>query len=236
MSDSNQNFHEFALQTALFKGRQDWYFCYLKAEKLTHALALLASRAEPADRDDFNGSIARAGALPGAIAHLAAGEVDMTFVLGDTFGLMADIRLLVARERISPGHGALLTAEYEQLAERLVRGSNPSPFMSGDDLRVVLPEPKELLPGPMPLVRDAVKDIKRTSISKGQPDDSKGQSARTSLILELVRKKKSLSIKEITSVIKDCSEKTIQRELNILIERGLIRREGERRWSVYRAV
>ena len=30
-----------------------------------------------------------------------------------------------------------------------------------------------------------------------------------------------------------CSEKTIQRELNILIERGLIRREGERRWSVY---
>ena len=72
----------------------------------------------------------------------------------------------------------------------------------------------------------AIKDNR----TKGQ---SKGQSERMSLILDLVRKRKSLSIKEIASVIRNCSEKTIQRELNILIERGLIRREGERRWSMY---
>jgi len=54
-----------------------------------------------------------------------------------------------------------------------------------------------------------------------------------SLILELVRKKKSLSIKEIATVVKGCSEKTIQRELALLIHQGLVRKVGERRWSLY---
>jgi len=54
-----------------------------------------------------------------------------------------------------------------------------------------------------------------------------------SFILDLVRKRKSLSIKEIAAVIKDCSEKTIQRELAALISQGLVRKVGERRWSLY---
>ncbi len=42
------------------------------------------------------------------------------------------------------------------------------------------------------------------------------------------------SIKDIAKAIKDCSEKTIQRELNALIARGMVVREGEKRWSVYK--
>ena len=41
------------------------------------------------------------------------------------------------------------------------------------------------------------------------------------------------SIKDISEVITDVSEKTIQRELNSLIEKGEVKREGERRWSRY---
>lgn len=44
------------------------------------------------------------------------------------------------------------------------------------------------------------------------------------------------SIKDISNIVTDCSEKTIQRQLNSLIENGLVKRVGERRWSRYSLV
>lgn len=44
------------------------------------------------------------------------------------------------------------------------------------------------------------------------------------------------TIKDIAGVITDVSEKTIQRELNSLIEKGQVVRQGERRWSRYSIV
>lgn len=43
-----------------------------------------------------------------------------------------------------------------------------------------------------------------------------------------------VSIKDISDTIKDCSEKTIQRELNDMIKDGIVIRKGEKRWSKYR--
>lgn len=42
------------------------------------------------------------------------------------------------------------------------------------------------------------------------------------------------SIKDIAHAVKGCSEKTIQRELNAMIEQGMVVREGEKRWSIYK--
>lgn len=56
---------------------------------------------------------------------------------------------------------------------------------------------------------------------------------RQGIILGLLKKKKELSIKDIATIIKDVSEKTIQRELVSLIEAGVITKTGERRWSKY---
>jgi hypothetical protein len=36
----DNEFHEIALKSILFKGRTDIYFCYLKSEKIAHVLAL----------------------------------------------------------------------------------------------------------------------------------------------------------------------------------------------------
>ena len=54
--------------------------------------------------------------------------------------------------------------------------------------------------------------------------------ARIKTVLEAVPE---ATIKDIAEVITDVSEKTIQRELNSLIEKGQVVREGERRWSKY---
>lgn len=59
---------------------------------------------------------------------------------------------------------------------------------------------------------------------------------RKTHVLNVIRDKGEATIKDITEVISDCSEKTIQRELTNLIKDNLIAREGERRWSRYKLI
>ena len=56
---------------------------------------------------------------------------------------------------------------------------------------------------------------------------------RQQIILDIIREIGESSIKDISDNIKDCSEKTIQRELNTLIYDGVLKKIGERRWSKY---
>jgi hypothetical protein len=59
---------------------------------------------------------------------------------------------------------------------------------------------------------------------------------RQALITKLVRDKQEVTIKDITSILPHVSEKTLQRDLTSLSEKGLVRKEGERRWAKYLAV
>lgn len=56
---------------------------------------------------------------------------------------------------------------------------------------------------------------------------------RQESILSIIRNKGNASIKDIATVIRDVSEKTIQRELISLIAAGIVSKQGERRWSTY---
>lgn len=56
---------------------------------------------------------------------------------------------------------------------------------------------------------------------------------RRNRIIDLLKTKSDLTIKDFARVIADCSEKTIQRELIDLVEKGIVKKEGERRWSKY---
>ncbi len=62
------------------------------------------------------------------------------------------------------------------------------------------------------------------------------QPSRRDRILNIIRDKEEVTIKDIAHAITDCSEKTIQRELISLIKDSVIVRDGERRWSKYRLV
>ncbi len=56
---------------------------------------------------------------------------------------------------------------------------------------------------------------------------------RRNNILRLIKDKKEVMIKDISTVISDCSEKTIQRELNTLVAEGVLKKKGSKRWSRY---
>ena len=236
MPDRNKKFHEFAIQSLLFKGRADWYFCFLKAEKIAHVLAVMVSTAPSGAREKLDELSHMAAHIPQEVAHFAAGEAELSFVLADIFSLMSSIRLCVGRGVLSKESASLLCYEYEQMAERIQGGGRMSPFISGDDFSV-----PEVSTGSDTGTFQALSlshmsdklDMPLKGISKGHLSTGGTISARGNDILSFIKKKGDASIRDIAAVIKDCSEKTIQRELNALIEGGLLRREGERRWSRY---
>jgi DNA-binding transcriptional ArsR family regulator len=56
---------------------------------------------------------------------------------------------------------------------------------------------------------------------------------RRESILSVIKNKNQASIKDISTLIRGVSEKTIQRELSSLVEEGIVLKKGERRWSTY---
>ncbi len=75
---------------------------------------------------------------------------------------------------------------------------------------------------------------KDTVLYKGVPRETSSVD-RKEMILRTFKesKKPALSIKDIGEFIKDCSEKTIQRQLIDMVKSGVLEKQGERRWSTY---
>jgi DNA-binding transcriptional ArsR family regulator len=94
-------------------------------------------------------------------------------------------------------------------------------------------------------IKDIIKDrnevIKDNYVFKGQKrdldaffnKDNTKVSDREQKILEKIKNVGSVTIKEISEDFKDVSEKTIQRELQKMFDKGQIKKEGERRWTKY---
>jgi hypothetical protein len=93
-------------------------------------------------------------------------------------------------------------------------------------------------PSPLPRVPRAVRPSTRVMIPKGDISSDahlvySQLTDRGERIKTVLEAKPDATIKDIAEVITDVSEKTIQRELNSLIEKGQVKRQGERRWSKY---
>lgn len=65
---------------------------------------------------------------------------------------------------------------------------------------------------------------------------SQTKEERKQNILAVLLKQESAMIKDFSSVIKGCSDKTIQRLLIKMVHEGVLKREGDRRWSRYSIV
>ena len=74
--------------------------------------------------------------------------------------------------------------------------------------------------------------VYQNSNVKSHTNSVSDKKERTNKILSLV-KDKEVSIKDISIAFTDCSEKTIQRELNSLVSLGQIKKTGSKRWSRY---
>ncbi len=73
-----------------------------------------------------------------------------------------------------------------------------------------------------------IKDVRKADT---HPTESKND--RQAIIIKLLTKKAGLSINDFSEGIKGVSAKTIQRELLSMVASGVLKKEGERRWSTY---
>jgi hypothetical protein len=77
-------------------------------------------------------------------------------------------------------------------------------------------------------------NMSKVQASSGSDDSVKGVlTDRQTTIVKEIRLKGQLTIRDLVDKITGCSEKTIQRELLALVEHGVLKKEGERRWSRY---
>lgn len=68
---------------------------------------------------------------------------------------------------------------------------------------------------------------------KGHSTDKKDKNGRRDAILSILKSKGPSYIKDLSVLIREVSEKTIQRELQALVQEGKVSRSGERRWTTY---
>lgn len=84
-------------------------------------------------------------------------------------------------------------------------------------------------------INDAVnQSIRGQVMETNVPNKKDEKKARRGRVLEYLSKTELRSIKDISKFFTDCSEKTIQRELNDLVDEKIIIRVGDRRWSTYK--
>ncbi len=243
MSDIKKTFNELALESILFKGQQDWYFCFLKSERVAHVLALLSDKMTESQRKWFLGVVDEAADLPPHVAYFAAGDIDLQIVLASLFSLISSIRIAVTRGCLSKETALYIVAEYEHMVEKLHASTHPSPFVSPQDFAVpeFLSRPQAPRPLPLREIPESPREEKGSYSNKREDRGPVSSSSkpevtndRSGKILSFVLQNKAVSIKEICAILPELSEKTVQRELVGLISQGLIKKEGERRWSIYK--
>ena len=62
---------------------------------------------------------------------------------------------------------------------------------------------------------------------------SKQRAVRRDAIRNILEELGESTIKDISDRMKECSEKTVQRELGAMVAEGIVQKKGERRWSQY---
>ncbi|MBI2086848.1 MAG: hypothetical protein HYT69_01610 [Candidatus Zambryskibacteria bacterium] len=147
-------------------------------------------------------------------------EVAAFFALAKNVGLISDTNHKILAHELSK-------IEYEQekpletifsreaqLSERLL-----SPLPESDYIKDNIVEKKQ----EKPLLKE-FGAWSKPSVKKN---------SRQSIIVNLLKRKKEIMIKDVSPLISDCSEKTVQRELLSMVAAGILIKRGEKRWSRY---
>ncbi|HVW82827.1 MAG TPA: hypothetical protein VHC68_02700 [Candidatus Paceibacterota bacterium] len=223
---------DFVLEKVIFSNVFDKdiqrIYIYKKAERLAKAIHLVAPglAASPALR-------ARAESVAVALvdAAILSGAPAREALARELLALSSVLAIARAGGALSSMNAELIAREAQLLLGE-VAGYEPP--------RLTLEEPTSLASlarraagGGRATLPTAPKRPAAPPPSKGHIKDSPKDSGRREAILSVIRERGRVYMKDISTVVRGVSEKTIQRELASLIGEGVVAREGERRWTLY---
>lgn len=205
-------------------------FVFKKTDKLAQAVSLVLTYS-PNKTTTLSRLETLSVELPGEVLreHLVS-ECDPARTVLEILSLLEVAR---STNQIHQGNAELLLKEYQYLLTTMCDHAGDSVTLDvtvEQEVTDMRPGARAKLP-PKRHVSNSVSS--RASTQKQIPPSS---TDRTEKILQVIRSKGQASIKDISNVVYGVSEKTIQRELSKLIDKGHIRKEGERRWSTYHYV
>ena len=152
-----------------------------------------------------------------------------------------EIRAHVAEEAVRDTAHALIALE-SKLKVGEIANLLTSPVMAvlSAEIDSILRSINKFLPGSgvFEQIGELYKEREVSVVKRPKPSEDGASAAPAKLsrrerIKTVLGAREGATIKDIADIITDCSEKTIQRELNSLIEDNVVKRQGERRWSKY---
>jgi hypothetical protein len=248
--DSRAQFDDFVLEKGIFSNifEKDIrrVYIYKKAERLAKAIHLVA----PAFRNSL--------ALRDRMDKVAVGLVDAAILppAGARDAMSRELLALssvlsIARTGglLSPMNADLIAREAHQLLQEIATYEEPRLFL--DDAPTLAELARDLnsernqtsgFARTFSVAPTAPAKTPRTASAAPRAQTPKGQSIgqlkdknsdRREAIRAILSSKGASYIKDISTMIRDVSEKTIQRELQAMVESGEVTKSGARRWTTY---
>lgn len=220
-------------------------FIYKKTERLAKALHLIAP------------AFSESASLRNRIDAIAIGLVDAavlppgnarTALARELLALSSVLSIARTGGLLSPMNAELISREAQILLQEIADYEEPrvfldeAPTLSGiaksalkrdASAHAAHHQSEALAPLPTPRVQRVASPVRKGQIKDSGKEPTGAIKDRREAVLSVIRNKGSVSIKDISTLIRGVSEKTIQRELGALIESGLVSKQGERRWSTY---
>lgn len=155
-------------------------------------------------------------------------------------GLDSTIRVVTTAGVIPPEVASVVTAEIDTVLRSLrsyLSTENGTVLSMLDNTGGKDNSQQSLRQPRRPTAKRAVgSPLSSTPSSEASTPSSDTSSDRRTRIYTVLEAKGEATIKDISEIVTDVSEKTIQRDLNAMIEAGDVQRQGERRWSRYSIV
>ena len=226
---------------------------YRRAERLVAAIHLLTNHVESSE-PIRRIARERASTILGDILDIrdemrTVGSQKIFSIEASIRHLMSLVRILAVSGFVSFENADILTDALDELGS-FIESSRRS--VLSENIRLS----RDDLLDSRDLTRDFIKDIKdnvglsveysnkdksmtyrspsvQRDFSTGEGKPGAGTNRRMSAILEVLKTSSDVGIKEIAVNLPEYSEKMIQRELSDLVDSGMVRRLGIRRWSKY---
>ena len=225
--------------TAVFKDKPQNVYLYKKTEKLVSAIYLVSNFIS--DKEPIKWQLRETGIdlLSGSLLSVSNLASDQTLSHHDFvstgFKLLSLLQISFVSRLISEMNFNILKYELEVLIQTVETTKKATAteglifpdhfFEVSNNLNNI---PVNVSKGQSIMSDRITRPISPLSVKKPLE-----KSNRQEIIIGLLKKNKELGIKDFTSAIKNCSEKTIQRELVVLVSKGQINKTGEKRWSRY---
>lgn len=229
------NFDSFVLEKSIFSNVFDKdirrVYIYKKVERLARAIHLI------------NPAFGQSGALKERAELVAVALVDAAVLpprearsalSRELLALSSLLSLARTSGTLSPMNADLIAREAHLLLEEVASYEEPRVALGETPSLAEISKATPRKTMPRVLLKPRAGPAERASEDKGHLSDiPQIKSSRREAVLDVLKSKGSAYIKDISGVIRDVSEKTIQRELQGLVTEGRVKKEGERRWTKY---